>query len=71
MQSAMKGVKKCYDEWGEIFFDYKGVKITRCAFWDYIARTHSFWYVVAIDGRSFPSLTAAKNYIDKIEKAGK
>lgn len=70
MESAMKGVKKCYDEWGEVFFVYEGVKIMRRAFWDYIARTHSFWYVVAIDGRSFPYLTDAKIYIKKIKKAG-
>lgn len=68
MVSAMKGVKKCYDKWGEVFFTYKGVKITRRAFWDYIARTHSFWYVIAIDGRSFPYLTEAKAYIDRITK---
>lgn len=32
MQSAMKGVKKFYDQWGELFFVYKGIKIMRIDF---------------------------------------
>ena len=72
MQSAMKGVKKVLDRWGCVdYFVYRGVKITRIGFWDYIARCHSWWYCV--DGRdgNFPSLTEAKYYIDKIKKVGK
>lgn len=71
MQSAMKGVKKCYDKWGELFFVYEGVKITRVDFWDYITRNISWWYRVDGKESNFPSLTAAKYYIDKIKKAGK
>ena len=43
MQSAMKGVKKVLDRWGCVdYFVYRGVKITRIGFWDYIARCHSW-----------------------------
>ena len=72
MQSAMKDVKKVLDRFGMLdYFVYRGVKIMRFDFWDYIARCTSYWY--RIDGKNgnFPSLTAAKNYINKIKKVGK
>lgn len=71
MQSVMKGVKKHYGEFGELlFFTYKGVKIRRIDFWDYITRSVSWWYRVDGKDGNFPSLTAAKYYIDKIKKVG-
>lgn len=71
MQSAMKGVKKHYGEFGELlFFTYKGVKIRRIDFWDYIARRVDWLYRVDGKDDNFLSLTAAKNYIDKIKKVG-
>ena len=71
MANAMKGVKKVLDCWGFVdYFLYRNVKITRRAFWDYIARKHSYWYVVDGNDGSFSTLASAKFYIDKIKKVG-
>ncbi len=67
MQPVMKGVKKIYDK-GELFFVYKGMKITRFSIWDYIAHCVSWWYRVNPNYEDFPTLTEAKNYIDKIRE---
>lgn len=71
MQSAMKGVKKVLDCFGCVdYFLYCGIKIFRRDYWDYISRSVSYWYVVECRDGAFPSLTAAKAYIDKIKRSG-
>ena len=69
MSNSMKGVKKILDCFGCVdYFLFRDVKITRRAFWDYIARKHSYWYVVDSNDGSFSTMAAAKYYIDKIKK---
>ncbi len=68
MQSAMKGVNRCYDDWGGVFFVYKGIKIKRIECWGGWQFGTSIWYRVDGKDGDFWSLTAAKKYIDSIKR---
>lgn len=69
MQSAMKGVKKVYDRWGQLeFFLYRGVKIKRIEYWGGWQFGTSIWYRVEGVVDDFWSLTNAKKHIDFMKK---
>lgn len=68
MESAMKGVKRCYDDWGGVFFIYKDEKIKRIKTWYGYQFGNLITYRVDCKDGEFWSLTEAKKYIDRIKK---